>query len=57
MMNTKILVVVTPPSIDHGCSEENFTLGEFTAVNMKNCGCLNVSKHKEIKVSDKYITL
>ena len=26
-------------------------------MNMKNCGCLNVSKHKEIKGSDKYVTL
>ena len=34
-----------------------FTLGEFTAVNMKNCGCHNVRKHREIKDSDKYITL
>ena len=34
-----------------------FTLGEFTAVNMKNCGRLNVSKHIEIKGSDTYITL
>ena len=34
-----------------------FTLGEFTAVNMKNCGCRNVSKHIEIKGSDTYITL
>ena len=69
MMNMKLLAVVTPPSIYHGCStrkkfweekftgEENFTLGEFSAVNMKNCGCLNVRKHREIKVSDKYFTL
>ena len=47
MMNMKILAVLTPPSIYHGCSthntfwegkfsgEENFTLGEFSAVNMK----------------------
>ena len=24
---------------------------------MKNCGCHNVSKHKEIRGSDKYVTL
>ena len=48
MMNMKLLSVVTPWSIYHGFStwktfweenftgEENFTLGEFTAVNMKN---------------------
>ena len=47
MMNIKLLAVVTPSSIHHGCStwktiweekftgEESFTLGEFTAVNMK----------------------
>ena len=47
MMNMKLLSVVTPPSIYYGCSdcktlweeefivEENVTLGEFTAVNMK----------------------
>ena len=68
MMNMNILVVVAPPYIYHGCStqktfweekftgEEKFTLGEFTAVNMKNGGCLNVRKHIEIKVSDKYVT-
>ena len=50
MMNMNSLSVVTPPSIYHGCStgknfwqenftdEENFTLSEFTAMNMKNCG-------------------
>ena len=63
MMNMKLLSVVTPPSIYHGCStqktfwEEKFTLGEFTAVNMKNCGCRNVRKHRYIKGSDKYVTL
>ena len=36
--------------------EENFTLGEFSAVNMKICGRHNVRKHREIKGSDKYIT-
>ena len=41
MMNMKLLAVVKPPSIYHGCStvntfwEEEFTLGKFTAVNMK----------------------
>ena len=64
-----LLVVVTPPSIYHGCStrkafwEENFTgekiftPGKFIAVNMKNCGLSDVRKHREIKGSDKYITL
>ena len=47
MINMKLLAVVTPPSIYRGCStrkkfweenftgEENFTLGDFTAVNIK----------------------
>ena len=60
-----ILAVVTPPSIYHGFStwktfwEEKF-IGKkilFLAVNMKNCGRHNVRKHKEIKGSDKYVTL
>ena len=62
MTNIKPLEVVTPPSIYHGCStwktsweekftgEEKFTLGEFSAVNMRNCGRHNVRKHIEIKV-------
>ena len=60
-----ILAVVTPPSIYHGCStwktfwEEKFTGKEylFLSVNMKNCGRRKVSKHKEIKGSDKSVTL
>ena len=65
MMNMKLLAVVTPPSIYHGCStqktfwEKSFTGEEklFTAVNMKNCACRNVRKHREIKGSDRYVTL
>ena len=61
----KLLAVVTPPSIYHGCFtqktfwEEKFTGGEhlFLAVNIKNCGHCNVGKHKEIRGSDKYVTL
>ena len=62
-MNMNLLVVVTPPSIYHGCStqktfwEEKFTLGEFTAVNMKNSGRRNISKDIDIKGSDKFVTL
>ena len=26
-------------------------------MNMENCGCRNVRKHRDIKVSDKYVTL
>ena len=65
MRNMKLLAVVTPPSIYHGCStrktfwEEKFTGEEklFSAVNVKNCGHRNVRKHKEIKGNDKYVTL
>ena len=65
MMNMKLLEVVTPPSIYRVCSaqkmfwEEKFTGKEnlFLAVNMENCGCCNVRKHKEIKGSDNYVTL
>ena len=61
----KFLAVVTPPSIYHGCStrktfwEEKFTGKEslFLSVNMKNCGCCKVRKHKEIRGSDKIVTL
>ena len=61
----KLLSVVTPPSIYHGCStRKTFWGGKFTgkenlflAVNMKNCGCRNVRKHQEIKGSDKYVIL
>ena len=61
----KFLVVVTPPSIYYGWStrktfwEENFKGKEelFLFVNMKNCGGRKVRKHKEIKGSEKYVTL
>ena len=62
----KFLVVVTPPSIYHGCStrktfwEEKIT-GKmqyfFEYVNMRNCGQHNVRKHNEIKDSDEHVTL
>ena len=61
----KLRVVVTPLYIYHGCStwktlwEEKFTCKKylFHSVNMKNCGCCKVRKHKEIKGSDKIVTL
>ena len=61
----KFLVVVTPPSIYHGCStrktfwEGNFTGKKdlFQSVNMKNYGRRKVKKPKEIKGSDKIFTL
>ena len=45
-INMKFLVVVTPPSIYHGCSTQKMFLEEkltgmkdlFQSVNMKNCG-------------------
>ena len=65
MMTTNLLAVVTPPSIYHACStrktlrEENFTYEEnfISDVNMQNCGRRNVRKHREIKGSDKYVSL
>ena len=61
----QFLAVVTPPSIYHGCStrktfwEETFTDKEdlFLSVIMKNCGRRNVRKHREIRGSEKYVTL
>ena len=59
------LVVLTPPYIYHGFStrktfwEENSTGKKdlFQSVNTKNCDCHKVRKHKEIKGSDKIVTL
>ena len=65
-INMKFLLVVTPPSIYHGCSiqktfwEEKFTGKEqdlFVSVNMRNCGQSNVRKHREIKDVDERFTL
>ena len=62
----KFLVVVTPRSIYHGCStqktfwEEKFTGKKkdlFESVNMRNCGQRNFRKQKEIKDTDKCVTL
>ena len=58
-------LVVTPPSIYHGCStwktfwEEEFTGKKqdlFEPVNMRNRGKLNFRKHREIKDSDERVT-
>ena len=65
MMNMKLVAVVTPTSIYHGCSTRKtcwhgkFTGEEklFSAVNMKNCGRHNARKHREIKNVEQYITL
>ena len=61
----KFLAVVTPPSINNGFStrktvwEEKFLGKEnvFLAVDMKSFDRRNVRKQKEIRGSDKYITL
>ena len=61
----KFLAVVTPPSIYYSCStrktfwEENFTGKEslFLSVNMKNYGHRKVRKNKDIRGSDKCVTL
>ena len=69
MVTMNLLAVVTPPYIYHGwytrktfqeeqfTGEEKLTLGELSAVNTNKCGCRNVRKHREIKGSDKYVTL
>ena len=61
----RFLAVVTPLYIYDGCSTwKTFWEGKFTgkenlflAADMKNCGRRNVRKHKEIRGSDKYVTL
>ena len=61
----KFLVIVTPPSIYHDCStrktfwEEKFTGKKdlFQSANMKHCGRHKVRKQKDIKGSDKIVTL
>ena len=59
-------LVVTPPSIYHGCStQKTFWEGKFTgkkqdffeAVSTRNCGKHNFRKHIEIKDSDERIIL
>ena len=69
MMNMKLLAVVTALTIYHGfstrktfwegkfTSEKNITVCDFSSANMKNCVRCNVSKNREIKGSDKYVTL
>ena len=61
----KFLVVVTPPSIYHGCStRKTFWEGNFAGkkqdlfepVNMRNCGKRNVRKHREFKKVNERVT-
>ena len=57
-MNMKLLEVVTPQPIYHGCSTwKKFWEGKFTPVNKKTLGHRNVGKHSDIKDGDNYITL
>ena len=58
-------LVVTPPSIYHGCStqktfwEENLTGKKqdlFEPMNMRNCEKRNFRKHRDIKDSDERVT-
>ena len=57
MNNMNILEVVTPTSIYHGFSTRKmFWEEKFILVNMKNCCCHNVRKHREIKKGKQYIT-
>ena len=61
----KFLVVLTPPSVYHGCSTRKTFLEEkltgkkdlFQFMNMKICGRRKVRKNKESKGSDKIFTL
>ena len=62
----KFQVVVAPSSIYHGFStrktfwEEEFAGKKqdlFVSERMRNCGQINVRKHKEIKDSDERVTL
>ena len=59
MMNMKLPEVVTPPSIYHGCTTQKTFWEEklFSSASTKNGGRHNVSKHRENKGSDKYVTL
>ena len=57
-MNMKLLAVLTPPSIYHSFFiQKTFWEEIFAPVNMKDCGCRNIRKHREIKYGEKYITL
>ena len=61
----KFLVVLTPPSIYHGCStrksiwREKFTGKQdlFQSVSIKKGGRRKVRKHKDIKGSENCVTL
>ena len=57
-MNMKLLELITPLSIYHGCSTWKMLCEEnFTPMNIENCVRHNVMKHREIKDGEKYTTL
>ena len=58
MNDMKVLEVVTKPSIFHGCSTQKTFWGEkLTSVNIEDCGCRNVRKHRDTKNGNQYIDL
>ena len=58
VMNMKVLSVVKPSYIYHGYSTwKTFCEEKFTPANIKNCGHLNVRKHRDINNGDQRITL
>ena len=57
-MNMNLLEVMIPLSIYHGSStQKTFWEVKFATLNMQNCVCRNISKHRYIKEGEKYITL
>ena len=58
MRNIELLAVLTPLYIYHGCSTGKMLWEEtFTPMNMKNCRCYNIRKHREIKNGKHYVVL
>ena len=54
----KLLQVITPSSVYHVCStRKTFREEKFTPVNIKDCICQNVRKHRDTKDGEKCITL
>ena len=58
MNSMKLLTFVTKLSMYHGCfNRKTFWEEKFTPANMKNCGCHNVRKDREIKNGEQYVVL
>ena len=55
MNDMKLLEVVTPPPIYHCFFTWIFREEKLIQVNMKNCCCCDVRKHREINNSEQYI--